>query len=176
MTEQRVTPVVESRPVVGGAAAGQGLEMVTGTADPPSFARTLPRDAQQVRAVRLMVSQALGAWDLSGLDDAARLVATELVSNAVLHTRRGRVRVTVTRRTPRRVRIAVVDYSPELPSPQLYGGYAESGRGLAIVDALSGGRWGVDPLPWGKRVWAELEAFGASAEETVSLDGREGTV
>lgn len=74
MTEHRVTPVVESRPVVGGAAAGRGLEVVTGAADPPSFARTLPRDAQQVRAARLMVSQALDTWGLTALGDSARLV------------------------------------------------------------------------------------------------------
>ncbi|SCE29351.1 hypothetical protein GA0115249_117182 [Streptomyces sp. PpalLS-921] len=123
-----------------------------------------------------MVSQALDTWGLTALGDSARLVATELMSNAVLHARRRYVCVTVTRRPPRRVQIAVVDYSPELPSPQLYGGYAESGRGLAIVDALSGGRWGVDPLPWGKRVWAELEAFGALAEEPAPLDGRRETV
>lgn len=100
MTEHRVTPVVESRPVVGGAAAGRGLEVVTGAADPPSFARTLPRDAQQVRAARLMVSQALDTWGLTALGDSARLVATELMSNAVLHARRRYVCVTVTRRPP----------------------------------------------------------------------------
>ncbi|WP_412126017.1 ATP-binding protein [Streptomyces platensis] len=31
----------------------------------------------------------------------------------------------------------------------------EGGRGLALVAELAD-CWGADPLPWGKRVWAEL--------------------
>ncbi|WP_406411135.1 ATP-binding protein [Streptomyces halstedii] len=157
-----------------GAAVGRGLELVTAAADLPAYARTLPREAQQARTARLLVTMALRAWGLGGLDDDARLVMTELVSNAVVHARRGLVRVTVTRVTARRVRVAVVDFSAEQPSPQSSGEDIESGRGLAIVEALSG-QWGVDPLPWGKRVWAELEAFGAPAEEPAPLDGRRGT-
>lgn len=139
------------------AAAGRRLEALTAMADLPSYGRTLPRTAQQARTARLLVTMALRAWGLGGLDGDARLVMTELVSNSVVHARRGLVRVTVTRLTARRVRVAVVDLSAELPSPQRCGGDVESGRGLTIVDALSV-QWGVDPLPWGKRVWAELEA------------------
>ncbi|MEV4879838.1 ATP-binding protein [Streptomyces cyaneofuscatus] len=60
-----------------------------------------------------------------------------------------------------RVRVSVVDLSKEHPTARATDADAESGRGLVIVEALSSGRWGVDPLPWGKRVWA---TFGPQAD------------
>ncbi|MFE2292295.1 ATP-binding protein [Streptomyces sp. NPDC059452] len=88
--------------------------------------------------------------------DAAELVVSELMANAVLHVARDAVRVTVTLLGDSRVRVAVADRSRVCPAPCAAGSDQESGRGLEIVEALSGGQWGVDSLPWGKRVWATL--------------------
>lgn len=57
--------------------------------------------------------------------------------------------------------------TPVVESRPVVGG-AAAGRGLEVV--------GVDPLPWGKRVWAELEGFDSLAEEPAPLDGRRETV
>lgn len=123
----------------------------------PAYTQTLPRAPGSVRAARLMVSSALRVWGLEALDDAARLVASELLSNAVVHGRMASVRVTVTRLGPRSVRVAVVDRSKATPKQRMAGPEEEDGRGLALVSAVTGGRWGVEPLRWGKRVWADLD-------------------
>ena len=86
---------------------------------------------------------------------------SELVADTVHHARRESIRVTITRRAPRRVRIGVADFSKAPPqrrdATENDGGTgaAEDGRGLAIVEHLAAD-WGTDPLPWGKHVWAEL--------------------
>jgi anti-sigma regulatory factor (Ser/Thr protein kinase) len=86
----------------------------------------------------------------------ARLLVTELVSNAVLHGR-GTVMLSVAADSSG-VRVEVHDESPQppviLPRPPL----AEHGAGLRLVSALAGS-WGTDPLGEGrsgKRVWFTL--------------------
>ncbi|MFI2312568.1 hypothetical protein AMK17_19590 [Streptomyces sp. CB00072] len=137
----------------------------TGAGRMPAYTETLPRVVGSVRRARRLVHLALDVWGLADVQGAAELVVSELLTNAVLHARRGdSVRVTVTRLEGGRVRVAVVDLSKDWPAPRDAGGDEESGRGLGIVEALSGGRWGVDPLPWGKRVWASLGAEGTPDE------------
>lgn len=128
----------------------------TGAGPMPAYTETLPRAAASARRARRLVRLALDVWGLPDVQDVAELVVSELLTNAVLHARRNQVRVTVVRLGEKRVRVAVVDLSKELPAPRAADGDEESGRGLGIVEELSGGRWGVDPLPWGKRVWATL--------------------
>ncbi|MGW5925214.1 ATP-binding protein [Streptomyces anulatus] len=129
----------------------------TGAGPTPAYTETLPRVAASVHSARRLVRLALDVWGLTEVQVDAELVVSELLTNAVLHARRGdSVRVTATRLGEGRVRIAVVDLSKEQPSPRDAGGDQESGRGLDIVATLSGGQWGVDPLPWGKRVWATV--------------------
>ncbi|MFF0221257.1 ATP-binding protein [Streptomyces sp. NPDC004629] len=48
-----------------------------------------------------------------------------------------------------------MDFSKALPVRKNPDTADESGRGLALVEELAV-RWGTDPLPWGKQVWAEL--------------------
>ncbi|MFJ1787296.1 ATP-binding protein [Streptomyces anulatus] len=129
----------------------------TGAGPMPAYTETLPRAADSVHRARRLVHRALDVWGLTDVQDDAGLVVSELLTNAVLHAHRGdSVRVTVTRLGEGRVRVAVVDLSRDRPAACAAGDDQESGRGLDIVDALSGGQWGVDPLPWGKRVWATL--------------------
>ncbi|MFD5552314.1 ATP-binding protein [Streptomyces sp. NPDC127068] len=127
-------------------------------ADRTAFTHSLPRAPQSARVARGLVSSALRAWGADAVEDTAWLVVTELVSNAVVHTGVGSVRLTVTRRDERCVRIAVADRSRRVPRSFVADPGDESGRGLSIVAALCGGRWGVDRLSRGKCVWAELPA------------------
>lgn len=103
----------------------------------------------------------LAEWGLRDLSDAADVVVTELVTNAVQACERHgpSARVTVLLSVSGdRVRIEVSDPDPSLPTPNDDAGLLdESGRGLYLVDAMSGGRWGAHPCPEeGKVVWAEL--------------------
>jgi serine/threonine-protein kinase RsbW len=88
------------------------------------------------------------------VQDAA-LVASEMVTNAVLHGDSAfRVQVTG---DALGVRIAVEDAQVGVVVPRIAEPEALNGRGLVIVDALST-RWGWEPHAGGKVVWAELAA------------------
>ncbi|MFE7482457.1 ATP-binding protein [Streptomyces sp. NPDC057552] len=140
--------------------------MVETGVDPlPAYSATLPSTPEAVGDARRLVASALGAWGVGDARDAAELVVSELMANAVLHVARGAVRVTVALLGDRRVRVAVADRSRTCPAPCAAGRDQESGRGLEIVEALSGGRWGVDLLPQGKRVWATLGPAKAEPDE-----------
>ncbi|MFD4570779.1 ATP-binding protein [Streptomyces sp. NPDC058417] len=121
----------------------------------PGYSRTLPREPASVCAARRLVRGALVGWGLEELADDGALIVSELVANAVLHARRDSVRVSVDRSAARRVRVAVVDFSPRPPVATDPGPWDEGGRGLTLVAALAVD-WGSEPLPWGKRVWAEV--------------------
>lgn len=118
-------------------------------------AETLARTPESAAAARRLVHDALSTWGLEELAEDGALIVSELVSNAVQHARSRSLRITVTRPEAARVRIGVVDKSTKLPEIREPGEGAESGRGLTLV-AGRAPNWGADPLPWGKRVWAEL--------------------
>ncbi|MCX5326259.1 ATP-binding protein [Streptomyces sp. NBC_00120] len=123
----------------------------------PAYSETMRREKESAKTARRLVSAALRVWDLEAFEGAAWLVVTELVSNTVKHARMEVIRVSVSRVDTKRVRIAVGDRSRALPTLRDAGPDDVSGRGLAIVAAVSED-WGVDPQRWGKRVWAELGA------------------
>jgi anti-sigma regulatory factor (Ser/Thr protein kinase) len=83
----------------------------------------------------------------------ARLVVSELASNAVLHA--GAPFSVSVRYTGSAVRISVRDWSPTKPVLRNGGPASLSGRGLHLVAAMAES-WGVDSDPDGKAVWAEL--------------------
>ncbi len=98
-----------------------------------------------------------------GLVDVAELLAAELVSNAVRHTK-GPAGLRVRWSPPGTPRIGAWDADPEPPQPP--GPFAaedesEGGRGLALVRACAD-VWGWQPLARdgsrGKYVWCELGA------------------
>ncbi|AXG77549.1 ATP-binding protein [Streptomyces paludis] len=130
----------------------------TGTGTLPAYTETLLRAPESARDARRLIGLALTVWGMDAMRDSAEVVVSELLTNAVLHARRESVRVTVTRLSDERVRVAVVDLSRKHPRHRPADPSEESGRGLEIVNVLSGGRWGVDAMAWGKRVWAELGA------------------
>ena len=121
----------------------------------PAYSQTLPCTGESARRARLLVGAACAVWQLSQVADVAALVVSELLANAVRHSGGRRVRVTVSRPQRRVVRVAVADACRVLPVPRAAGEGDEGGRGLALVEAVCL-RWGVEPLPCGKRVWAEV--------------------
>ena len=105
-----------------------------------------------VRA-RALVRDALRDWGLNAISDDATLVVTELVTNAVTHG--GSVFRVQLSRTSGAFRIEVVDDGEGTPEPQPPDTEAEGGRGIMLVDAMSSS-WGVENVPQGKLVWAEI--------------------
>jgi anti-sigma regulatory factor (Ser/Thr protein kinase) len=111
-------------------------------------------DADAVPLVRGRLAVVLDEWGLTGESgEPTLLVVTELVSNAAEHGAPP-VRLAVEHRDGV-VRVEVYDGSPQPPLPQPRDPARLRGRGLQLVDALSG-EWGWDPEPPGKLVWAEV--------------------
>jgi anti-sigma regulatory factor (Ser/Thr protein kinase) len=116
----------------------------------------LPTDATAPRVARQLL--VANGWFLPEQElDAAVLLASELVTNAVRH---GRPDITLSiRTTPDTLRVAVHDQGAAFTSgtAELVLPTQDSGRGLIIVAALAT-TWGVAPSedPQGKSVWFEL--------------------
>ncbi|MEU6993219.1 ATP-binding protein [Streptomyces sp. NPDC046465] len=120
-----------------------------------------PRHPRSVGRAREGLRKVLAAWELSGAEDIALLVLSELFGNAVVHgvVPRGREVETRYLRMSGGVRIEVHDAACELPRPMpLPDSDACSGRGLFLVAALAlADRWGVTERTGpGKAVWAEV--------------------
>jgi serine/threonine-protein kinase RsbW len=123
--------------------------------------RRWPRSARCVGTARHELRRELEARGLSQLADPAELVLSELFTNAVRHARVPRDRLIETRfeRLVGGVRIEVHDADEARPVLREVSADGECGRGLALVDALTGGRWGVGERKGvGKLVWAVIAA------------------
>ncbi|MGP3981984.1 ATP-binding protein [Streptomyces sp. KR80] len=141
---------------------------VTTTARPsatgaPAYTATFTCAPISARSARVLTANALGAWRLDDLKDTVDLIASELIANACQHTRSRSIRTTITRIADSTVRVGVVDFSRTLPQPRDAMDADERGRGLAVIASLAD-RWGADPLPWGKRVWAEVSMSMSDAQ------------
>lgn len=113
----------------------------------------LDPDGSSVAAARRFVDDCLTRWGLSSQSDEIQLVADELVTNAIQHSR-GPVTLAIARRLDRVV-VQVQDPSPETPEPESADLLADNGRGLLLVDQIATD-WGSTPTDDGKRVWAEV--------------------
>jgi anti-anti-sigma regulatory factor/anti-sigma regulatory factor (Ser/Thr protein kinase) len=106
---------------------------------------------------RRLVHEACVAWGVAHLDDAARLVASELVNNAVIHA--GTTLDITVASNGRFLRIAVQDGSSVQPrlvlDSLLAPALAKHGWGLRLVQRFST-RWGSTLIDSGKIVWAHL--------------------
>lgn len=118
--------------------------------------RTFPGHSDQVGAARQFVREALGGRPCT---DNAVLLASELVTNAVMHTASGgsgSFDISV-HQVPALLRVEVTDRgSPAVPTVAAAGGLAASGRGLLLVEQLAA-RWGHRGGPAGRVVWCELD-------------------
>jgi anti-sigma regulatory factor (Ser/Thr protein kinase) len=117
--------------------------------------------AGAVPSARLHARLVLLEWGLAALSESVELVVSELVTNGVRASRamgREAVRMWLVSDLGQVV-VFVWDASPRLPAQAADpGADAENGRGLLLVEALSG-RWGHFSYDGdGKVVWALLEA------------------
>ena len=123
----------------------------------------IPNDPRAVTICRRTLRLILTMHGLIGLVDTAELLATELVSNAVRHTK-GPAALRVRRSAEGMVWIGAWDADPEPPQPPQpleRVGEQEDGRGLGLVVACTK-YWGWMPSARfgerGKYVWCELAA------------------
>ena len=124
------------------------------------WSRDFTGGADQVPGVRRWVADLLP--DCDPLADL-QLLASELCTNAVMHTRSGSAGgwfSVAVEWTPALARVVVADQgSPSMPAAAATTGSAagdeESGRGLWLVDALADD-WGTVGCPGGRWVWADV--------------------
>ncbi|MDP9444570.1 MAG: PAS domain S-box protein [Actinomycetota bacterium] len=111
-----------------------------------------PRPASAAQA-RHAVRQTLAEARSEEFVDDAQLLASELVTNAVIHAGTDiDLRVTA---DDSGVVVEVTDGDPRLPSARNYGSTATIGRGLLLLQ-LTAQEWGVQPRERGKTVWFGL--------------------
>jgi CheY-like chemotaxis protein/anti-sigma regulatory factor (Ser/Thr protein kinase) len=130
--------------VLGHVIAGQDVREV---------GVSLPNDPSSPGTARRLVTKACLDWGCGEVIDAALLVVTELVTNAVVHAGstcdlRVQLRDGV-------LRLEVDDEGGGTPDLQSSSDSEEHGRGLFLVSAMSTS-WGIGPTTAGKTVWAEL--------------------
>lgn len=123
----------------------------------------IPNDPRAVTVCRRTIRLILTMHGLIRLVDVAELMAAELVSNAVRHTK-GPAGLCVHWTDTGTLRVAAWDADPSPPEPPQTLTPAldqEDGRGLALVRACAD-VWGWQPLSRegsrGKLIWCELGA------------------
>ena len=128
----------------------------SGMGSPRQLRMTLPAVSNSVRLSRYATRAVLTAWQLSQVDEAATLLVSELVTNAVRHARGTDVIMVDLYAGSTWLRIEVQDTDRHWPQPRIPDGFDESGFGFILVDALAS-NWGVRETEAGKAVWAELD-------------------
>lgn len=108
---------------------------------------------------RNFVGDTCSAWTLTNWLHPARLIVSELTTNAVEHAQTP-FTVTLTLRGPTLMHMAVEDGSPQLPQVRTWSGshtapLALRGNGMRIV-AATAAAWGSSRTTNGKVVWATL--------------------
>ncbi len=125
---------------------------------PWEYTLYIPHDPRAVGIGRRALRDILMTHDLPALIDPAELLASELLSNAVRHTK-GPAALKLRRSGPS-FRLGAWDTDPTPPATATTPTHDESGRGLHLIDACSDD-WGwfqVDRNGTrGKYVWCELD-------------------
>src|ERR1700730_15133911 len=150
-------------------AAGNSRAMVLGSL-------TIPGRPEQVGLARAFVARTLGANQTGADADAATLLTSEIVTNAIQHTKSGVDGGTVTIvviGVSRGVLVEVID-DGSAGTPVVKGDlYAAEGHGLFLVQHLAS-QWGYLRDPAGTTVWVHLPAAGASRQAPEPADPRTG--
>ncbi len=148
----------------------------------PAVRRTVLTVAQaeprKVAVTRQQLREFLHDWTSADQVDSAVLLASEMITNVLVHTDGDALLVAEVSGAPgtaegagaagatgaagvtgtaaaRRIRIQVTDGSDDLPHKRHPGEMASSGRGLVLTELLADA-WGVDPQGEGKSIWFEL--------------------
>ncbi|WNM36759.1 ATP-binding protein [Streptomyces sp. Li-HN-5-11] len=125
-------------------------------------------EAEEVAALRRLLRLHLEFWGLQELSEAAELCVSELVANVIKHVGPGTPTTLAVRMNGTRLRIEVHDPDPRaLPTLADADSDAESGRGMALIDALTD-RWGVDLTVGRKATWCELRTSGTADDGHVT--------
>jgi hypothetical protein len=119
--------------------------------------RTFAADARSPRLARRFVVERLESWAYHELVNDAAVVVTELATNAVLHADSAFTVALLA--LPDGVRISLLDAAPAWSKRAAPTATSTSGRGLDLVAGLAR-CWGIEALPDGKLVWAELTGTG----------------
>ena len=149
--------------VVGEVApwsAGDDLAVLMARATPMPGHRSarwsLPSEAVTAPRARSLMDRTLLGWGLHGLRETARLLANELVTNALRHGK-GDVAIQVAKGGT--LVVEVSDADERLPHRAELTSEGQWGRGLMLVDELAG-KWGARSTNSGKVVWFELPLAG----------------
>jgi len=112
---------------------------------------------ESAAAARRFIEKVLRRWNRAAYLTDALIVGYELVVNAIQHARTPAVLRLL--RTPRGVRIEVMDRAATLPQAEEPNDLGRAnGRGLRMVAAVAC-RWGSTSTAGGKVVWAELDTL-----------------
>jgi hypothetical protein len=121
-------------------------------------------EAAAAAQARRLTRDTLARWDMQYLADDAEAIASELAANAIRAATppRGTLPAIIfaIHHRPGELRIIIWDNGPGYPRRNAPGPDDEAGRGLAIIDGLTGRNWGWWPTPrsGGKVVWAAVPA------------------
>jgi anti-sigma regulatory factor (Ser/Thr protein kinase) len=122
---------------------------------PWSYGLLIPHDPRSVGVVRATLRSILKAARLGCVADTVELLASELVTNAYRHSPADAYVSMDWQPDPARFQVTVWDHGPGTPTGAEAPPDAESGRGLALVDACAD-EWGVRDYPHGKAVWFSI--------------------
>ena len=145
-------PTVERAPTEEASSRLRGYGMAHHS---PRWSHTTWLDAAPISAslARAFVSHYLVEQLLLSLVDPVRLAVSELVTNALVHTKTP-ISVTLSA-SDTKVLLMVRDESLELPQRRIAQAVDETGRGLEIVDIVSLD-WGINAGTGSKDVWASF--------------------
>ncbi|MGY0059752.1 ATP-binding protein [Streptomyces sp. LZ34] len=135
------------------------MPLVTPAVAPFEYCLHVPHDPRAVRVARASLRTALTAHELPDLVDRAELLASEMLTNAIVHAG-GEADLRV-KWSAERLRMTVWDTSPTPPALQEVHVDSEGGWGLRLLDMLADG-WNHFPLtgelwsPASKVVWCEI--------------------
>ncbi|MEU6007930.1 ATP-binding protein [Streptomyces sp. NPDC047453] len=113
-------------------------------------------EAEEVATLRRLLRLHLELWGLQEVSEVAQLCVSELVANVIKHVGQATPTTLAVLMNGTHLRIEVHDPDPRaLPVLADVDSDAETGRGMALIDAITE-RWGVD-LTLGRKVtWCEL--------------------
>ena len=136
-----------------------------------------PRAPEQVATARAFVARTLSSHQVGADPDAATLLTSEIVTNAVQHTKSGVDGGTVTIvviGVPHGVLVEIID-DGSAGTPVVKGDlYAAEGHGLFLVQHLAA-QWGYLRGPAGTTVWFHLPAADQPRRTAVPADPQAGT-
>lgn len=117
----------------------------------------LPPVRRAPAVARALVRTSLTAWGAADLVDAAELVVSELVTNAVLHAGGASALELTLERHGQEIHLALADGSSIRPVARELDGEAPHGRGVHLVEAIAD-RWETRDHQGGKQVWVALRS------------------